>query len=321
MEEVKSIDNVIEKDLLHVFIINSPMVVFVAKLLISTYGLKKENIVCYRLRKTDVSLLNCHNISNEISFFDRLFKRLTYRSSSGLRIKRSIERMRRRFILYSGWDIPEVVEVLNSRLCAGQAYLEEGQMAYNEYEIYSYNKDKSMQKKRLKEQFYSLKRISPQTNEYEFQEYFNSRAFAFFGILHESFPHTPSHKRVILNNFADIKMSYKPKLLGVKNIGLTCSPRRLLPEERKGAMKKLVSKLLDGGVIKLHPDFINNRQLKKEMVRLIEEVSCGKVAVCCDSILIEAEMLFEEKLFFGPLTSTERYAKALGSKFEAIKLY
>ena len=37
--------------------------------------------------------------------------------------------------------------------------------------------------------------------------------------------------------------------------------------------------------------------------------------------IIEAEMLFEKKILFGPLTSLINYAKVFGSEFHLIDIY
>ena len=41
----------------------------------------------------------------------------------------------------------------------------------------------------------------------------------------------PKEKKLILDNLNDLKNFYKPKLMGIKTIGLTCAQRRIKDNE------------------------------------------------------------------------------------------
>ena len=47
----------------------------------------------------------------------------------------------------------------------------------------------------------------------------------------------------------------------------------------------------------------------------------NSISICPDNVIIEIEMLHENKTLIGSLTSLNRYAQAFGSKFIDIKLY
>ena len=57
------------------------------------------------------------------------------------------------------------------------------------------------------------------------------------------------------------------------------------------------------------------------MKLLLKGIDSGNVKICDDSVIIEIEMLYENKKLIGPLTSLSIYANVFGSEFESIDLY
>ena len=62
---------------------------------------------------------------------------------------------------------------------------------------------------------------------YNFLNTFNLYKNLFFLVSKNAFPLIDQEKKVLLENFEFVKKNYKPKLLGIKNIGIMCSPRRM----------------------------------------------------------------------------------------------
>ena len=85
-------------------------------------------------------------------------------------------------------------------------------------------------------------------------------------------------------------------------------------------LKALVTKMPEGGVIKVHPSFCADKKKVDIMKSLLKVINAPDIRICDDDILIEIEMLYEKKELIGPLTSLSIYTNAFGSKFEDIKL-
>jgi hypothetical protein len=317
----KDIQSAIDDNVNHVFLIISPIVAIMARLIIDNYKIPLDKVVCVPLRKSDTSLVGGKNLFVRSYFIDRVYKKLFYNSFYGKRIEKKIRKRGGKFLLYTPWDSPESMEIQNSKSCVGHVYLEEGQMSYNTYKIYTYSSNKNTQRKRLIQLRKNANNMTKNCDQGEFLEFFNDHALAFVGMLPEVFPMTPKDKRVILRNYSDIVNGYKPRLIGIGTIGLMCSPRRLHPDRWQITLMKLLEKLPDGSVIKLHPDFSANIEMRNKMVRILDEISNGAVVICDDDVIVEAEMLFETKSIIGPLTSLSRYTVAFGSRFEHIDLY
>jgi hypothetical protein len=75
------------------------------------------------------------------------------------------------------------------------------------------------------------------------------------------------------------------------------------------------------GVIKLHPSFCVDKDKVNKMKSLLAVINSKNIKICDDSVIIEIEMLYEQKRIIGSLTSLSIYADAFGSNFEDIKLY
>ena len=153
------------------------------------------------------------------------------------------------------------------------------------------------------------------------KKHYRDDAQAFIGITSNAFPEVPREKRYILDNYTSLKKHYNPKLLGVKIIGLTCAERRIQGSQWKSMLEALVERMPEGGVIKLHPSFSSDIKKVNIMKSLLEVINPKNIKICDDDVIIEIEMLYDQKIIIGPLTSLSIYADAFGSNFEDIKLY
>ena len=86
-------------------------------------------------------------------------------------------------------------------------------------------------------------------------------------------------------------------------------------------LEALVERMPEGGVIKLHPSFSSDIKKVNIMKSLLEVINPKNIKICDDDVIIEIEMLYDQKIIIGPLTSLSIYADAFGSNFEDIKLY
>ena len=141
------------------------------------------------------------------------------------------------------------------------------------------------------------------------------------GLSEDSFPTITSKNKIILTNIEVLKKSYKPKLLGIKNIGLTCAERRLKNNDWKTMLTKLIKQIPSNSVIKAHPSFTFTEDRFRRLKQNLIEVSNGETTLCGNDVIIELEMLYESKNIFGPQTSLSRYSKHWNSRFKNIKLY
>ena len=129
------------------------------------------------------------------------------------------------------------------------------------------------------------------------------------------------NKKIILDNFQNIKNSYKPRLINTKNIGIFCSSRRIMGNKLEGTLYSLVKHLPENSALKLHPSMYQNNSYIKKILILLEKFNRTDIFVWDSETIIEAEMLFEKKKLIGPLTSLIKYAEIFGSSFKQINIY
>ena len=307
----------------HIFVLTNPLVVFISKLIIEKYKIPEERIILISYRNTNSDLIRGKIQNIKLSFFDKLFRKFFLFSLYGYRLRRILEKESTDFIFYCDWDNRDVIELINSKKCLGQAYIEEGQSSFNNFNIYKFKKNRFSQWLRLRR----WKRSSDIKEKlcldvHSFNEFYNDLAFAYFTISNNSFPLVDKNKKVLLKDFSIVKKFYKPYLIGIKNIGIMCSPRRLKENNWNFAIRNLVNSLPDNSFIKLHPEFYTNNKLIEKFSKILDIYKGQKkINICNSSTIIEAEMLFEEKILFGPLTSLEKYAIEFGSKFNKISIY
>ena len=308
----------------HVFVLSNPLAVFISKMIIEKYKIPSKKIILISYRNTNIDLLKGKKIDIKLNFIDKVFRRLFLFSLFGYRLKIKIEKEQNDFIFYCDWDNRDVIELLNSKRCVGQAYIEEGQCAFNKLNEYEFKKNRFFQWKRLRRWKKSVElrqKYSPDKHTY-FNEFYNNSAFGFFAISNDCYPLIKENKKILLDNFTVLLKSYKPKLIGIKSIGLMCSPRRLKTNNWNFAISSLLNILPNKSVIKLHPAFYDDPLLIEKFTKKFKDLRRDKeIEICSSAVIVEAEMLFEKKIIYGPLTSLEKYADNFGSIFNKIKLY
>lgn len=298
-------------DLFHVFLIPNQTSAIVTKLIISVFNLNKENFILVPLRKTNTSFINGPYFDYSESIFNRLLIKFfkTYPLTSNL--LRLINKKNKPFVLYTSWayydsiSTPSVEKILALKLCKGHFYIEEGQLSYRKSIPYS---------TKIKNR---LRTVYAMDSKYIYRD----DSLGFIGFLSDVFPEVPTEKKFILNNYDIIKKFYQPKIEGIKTIGLTCAERRIKKHQWKYMCKKLIDKMPQGGMIKLHPSFTSNKLKRKKIELILKKISPSSIVICPDDVILEIEMLYEKKTLIGPLTSLNKYAEAFGSKFIHLDLY
>jgi hypothetical protein len=301
-----------ENNWLHVFFTVSPVTSIILRMIVEKYSIPKEKIIVFSFRDTDTKIIDfkVHNI--KVKKHDRYLEKILWDSPTGRKIIKNI--VGEKFIVYASWAFREVEWVINSKSCLGHIYIEEGQQSYlnitefNPKEVSFYNRFKKNWKNRFSEKD-------------DEGYYFRSDSKAYIGISQKVFPAVDSNKRFILNNINDVKKYYKPKLLGVKNIGVTCALRRSNEENWDKMLRKLIKFLPNESIIKAHPSFFTLKEVKDKFLVKYNIVSNGKIPLCSNNVILEMEMLFEKKNIIGSKTALSIYAKQFGSTFKLIKLY
>ena len=295
----------IEKNEIHVFFVSNPVVSILARMVIDEYDLDPNNIICVSIRNSNTELVCNESIQPYSRWYDRAIVKLFLVSPQGRRIVRQLEERKKNFIVYASWMYPEIERVTASSYCQGHIYLEEGQQSYYQSKPYAFlGNYKSRRRREIKKG--------------NINYYFREDSSAYIGLSKESFPIVEEDKRFILNNLASIHQFYRPRLVGVKFIGLMPAPHRIPQKYLESALILLISKMPDGGVIKLHPGFNVHTILRDYISSILDRISNGTVTICDDDVILELEMLSEPKFFIGIRSSVSRYAEALGSKYEFV---
>jgi hypothetical protein len=297
---------------LYVFFVMNPITVVVARLIIDKLNIDNRNILIISFRNTDLALLNYRSLFIKKNKVERIIEKLTLFSVSGNKIIKKINN--RKFLLFTSWSYKEANWLLKSVNCAGHYYIEEGSAAYRIHNPYSF------QKITYKTQI--LNNLKNRVNEGDEDDLaFRDDALGYIGIHDTSFSQISSNKKIILDNISDLKKIYKPKLIGVKYIGLTCAERRLKNGNWQEMIDKLIKKLPNNSFIKAHPSFTMSTEKIKSISDYVKTVSSEKTELCSSNIIIELEMLYEKKSIIGPESSLRFYAKLFGSDYQMIKLY
>lgn len=278
---------------------------------IDANGIKKENVILVSIRGTDTSLINANCIYLRQTFLNRLAIKFLKYSPLSIFLIKELTKINKKFILYASWayheslSTPSVEKLLSMDLCHGHFYIEEGQASYKSLESFDPNE------------------TSSDKTEYivHSKDLYRNDSIGYIGICSDVFPMAPIEKRIILDNFKDLKKNYTPKLLGINNIGLTCAQRRLRDDEWGLMIKKIIEKMPNGGVIKLHPSFIANKVIHNKIESIFHKLAPASISLCSNDTILEIEMMLETKTLIGPLTSLNKYAEQFGSKFISIDLY
>ncbi len=298
----------------HVFFISNQTSLIIAKLIVDNFKISLDKVRIISFRDIDTSLIQKEPFKVIANKFDSYFDKLLWTSLAGKRILKELDN-NKRFILYVEWASREAEKVLSSKNCMGHNYIEMGQHTYMQIPLFDPNKLSFFDrfKKNWKNRLSDI-------DEYA-HYYYRNDANNFIGINAEIFPLIRNSKKIILSNFHELKNIYRPKLNGFKVIGLTCASRRLNRNEWGKMIKKLISKLPDDAIVKPHPSFTMNLKIFNDFKKLFYEITKNKFRLCDSDVILELEMLHEEKLIIGPQTSLSRYANQLGSKFQNIELY
>lgn len=297
---------------LYVFFVINPITVVIARLIIDKLKIDNKNILIVSYRNTNISLLNHRSLFIKKNRFERIFEKLTLSSVSGNKIFKKINK--RKFILFTSWSYKEANWLLKSDDCVGHYYIEEGSAAYRIYKPYTF--EKIPYKTQI---INNLKNRVNEGNEDDLA--FRDDALGYIGLDVKSFPQISHNNKLILDNISDLKKIYKPKLIGVKYIGLTCAERRLKNTNWQEMIDKLITKLPANSFIKAHPSFTVSAEKSKSISHYVKTVSSKKIELCSSDVIIELEMLYEKKTIIGPVSSLNFYTKLFGSDYQLIKLY
>ncbi len=300
---------------LNVFLVASPILAIITRMIIESLNLDKENILIISLRNTSLEILPFNFLEIKPGNFDRYIEKIFFASPSGRKIKKYISKSDKEFIIYSGWAYREVNWLLKSTKCAGHIYIEEGQGSFFNYVPYSRSNMSLLDKIK----FNWRNRVNPNDGEGFF---FRNDALLYIGMSEGVYPKINETKKFLINNLHDIKKYYKPKLLGITQIGLTCSASRL-PSiiDWETMLKKLIDVLPNNAFIKPHPSFTSSKKVFDKFKLIYEKLNDKNIKLCQNDINLELEMLYEKKRLIGPQSSIQRYAISLGSKYKKINLF
>ena len=297
----------------YVFLINNPIAVFISKILIEKFKLDIDKVKVFSFRNTDASLITNNYIKVFHKKYDSVLGKIFWCSPLGNRILKKLPD--NKFILFTEWSYRESERIINHKNCVTHAYIEMGQHSYLNIPVFS-PKKLSFRNRFLKNW---KNRLSP-IDEYA-HYYFRDDASLFFGMMTDVFPKIENEKKYILDNFSDLKQFYKPKLIGNKVIGLTCASRRIERKNWDDMLNKLFKKLPPGSLIKAHPSFYSNEAVYKDFFNTFNRLSKGNFELCPNNIILELEILFEKKIFYGSKSALSKYAEYAGSKFNLLNLY
>ena len=317
----KSVDQSINDNWLNVFLVASPILAILTKMIIDNYNIKKENILIISFRNTSLEILDYEHLILKTGKYDRYMEKFFFDSPAGRKILKKIKSFDKKFILFTGNIWREKNWLVKHGLCKGHIYIEEGQGSYMNHRPFSFEKLTIF--KKIK--FNWTNRVIPSSHNLgqEGEGYcYRDDAKAFIGLSENSFPMAPKSKRFIVENFNSIKNHYKPKIIGNNIIGITSSAsRHPKKEDIEDMLSKLISSLPKGSIIKPHPSFTTNNNIYNEFKDLFNKINNKHIRLCESNVILEIEMIYEKKQIFGPQSSLSIYTKMLGSKYEEINLF
>ena len=297
----------------YVFFVSNPIAVFISKMLIEKLNLEIDKVKVFSFRDTDASLITKNYIKVFPKKFDSALGKIFWYSPIGNRILKKIPD--NKFILFTEWAYRESERIINHKNCVSHIYIEMGQHSYLNIPTFS-PKKLSFKNKFLKNWKNRLSSIDEHAH-----FYYRDDASIFFGMMDDVFPKIPNDKKYILDNFSNLKQFYRPKLIGNKVIGLTCASRRLEKNFLNDMLSKLFENLPPGSIIKAHPSFYSTKAVYENFYNTFMKVNKGRFKLCPNNVILELEMLFEKKVFYGSKTALSKYAEHAGSKFNHINLY
>jgi len=207
--------------------------------------------------------------NNTVEILNQLKTSGNNQSPSGKRILRKIKTLKKPFLLYAPQAFREVNYLLRSDICMGHIYVEEGQLAYTKI------KEFIPKQVSLLDNF--LRNWRNRFNDKdEIGFYFRNDSSCYLGITNDSFPEINQDKKYILQNINSVKKFYKPKLIGIENIGLTCAWRRLDRKNWSKMLKILIKEMNGEGVIKLHPSFTSSKKIEEDITKVFQKLETKK---------------------------------------------
>lgn len=297
----------------YVFLVSNPISVCISKMFIEKFNLNQNAIHVFSFRNTDASLIKSDFTKIIPKKGDSILGKILWDSPTGNRILKKIPN--KKFILFTEWANRETEKIISHSNCLSHIYIEMGQHSY--LNIPEFYPDRlSFIQKFIKNWKNKLSEIDELAH-----YYFRNDALLFVGMNDNVFPGISNNKKIILDNISSLKSFYKPKLLGDKIIGLTCAWRRIKRNDWENMLLKLFKKLPTGSLVKAHPSFYVNHEIYTDFKNTFEKLSNGNFRLCNNEVILEIEILFEKKIFFGPKTAISRYAKFMESKFNLIELY
>tara|TARA_X000000950_G_scaffold204072_1_gene245692 strand:+ start:32834 stop:33850 length:1017 start_codon:yes stop_codon:yes gene_type:complete len=332
-ENISVFKKAVDDDFLHVFLVNNPITVLVVRLIIDYFKIDQSNIMIVSIRNTNTEILSSNPIYNRINFIDKVFIKVLNLKPLSNRILAEIEKKGKHFLLYSSWAYdekqtntsgisaisshPSIENLINSKLCMGHSYIEEGQASYRSSKPYLPSKKNFYHQKYLEK----IKNFANDEDRQEARLYYRNDALAFFGLLEDVFPKVEIEKKIIFSNYEDLKKYYRPQLKGIESIGITCAIRRITEDKWEHMLSVLIENINGRGAIKLHPSFVNEEAKRNKLEALFKKLAPSSIHLCNDDVNIELEMLYEPKKLVGSRTSLKKYAEAFGSKFLEVDLY
>ena len=216
--------------LTHVFFVVNPITVLITRMIIDQFDLKTNKILIISIRNTDLSILDFNSLYIIPNRINNLFDKIFFSSFIGKKVLKKLKGSH--FIIYASWATRELNFLMNLRNCKGHYYIEEGQGSYMNHIPFSYTKVPLINK--IKNNFKN------RVNEDDSSGYFyRNDSLGFIGLSNKSFPKVGESKKIVINNLNSLKSYYKPKLIGIKTIGLTCAERRLKDTNWRNMLKKL----------------------------------------------------------------------------------
>lgn len=305
---LSKIKRAINKDYYHVFFISNPIFEMISVMWIKECNINLEKVLFINLRKINTNIINCRRIVINNSLICRILNKFGINLNL-FRIKNFLKLIKKNFIIYAPWQIELVRHLINNKKCIGHFYIEEGQLSGWKKNLIPNTKDEFIN--------YSNGSIYAEDKDFLHRK----DALGFISIDKNTFPHISNKKKIIINNFEDIKSIYKPKLIGIKIIGIMPAFRRIKGKKLLDIIFNLVDYLPNKSAIKLHPAYSISNKNKRSIEKSIIDKKGKQILICDSDILLEAEMLFEKKVIYGSKSSLQKYSEIFYSTFITIDLY
>ena len=293
----------------HIFFISNPICGLVSAMYAERLKIPKELRIAIPIRDLDVSFISGIEITETSRISDRLLAKIGVNSLS-LRVRQRLNKLNKPYIVYAPWYIPHIRWLLGSPNCAGHAYLEEGQISHAETPNFPVGTNVNK---------IGLPKLEPVFAEKK-KFVFRDDAFAYIRIHPSAFPCMPAKTCLTLTNFEVIDSFYRPRLKGIKTIGIGPAPRRVSHSNFEDVFRRILDQLPKGSAFKLHPGY---HEFTREFDCFRELLSSNykdTILLCDRDTFIEAEMIQEPKVLYGPQSSLQEYAKFFGSSYHFLQL-